>query len=137
MVNLALHRSVVASSFQDTTYWPHQNFPAYFAVDGNGGTRWSSLAKNPSWIYVDLGAVHNVVGARVAWETAYAKNYEIQVSDDAKRWITVYQDTAGNGGTDQFTFTPVNVRYVKMESVERAISKYGVSLWEFAVLGTQ
>jgi hypothetical protein len=136
VVNLALHRPVVASSFQDTRFKPYQNFPAYLAVDGNGGTRWSSLAENPSWIYVDLGAVHNVVGARLLWETASSKNYEVRVSNDGNNWITVYQDTNGNGGTDEVTFTPVNVRYVKMYSVERNLTAYGVSLWEFQVLGT-
>jgi hypothetical protein len=135
IVNLALHRNVVASSFQDTTYPPHQNFPAYLAVDGNGGTRWSSLAQNPTWIYVDLGSVRNVVGCRLVWETAYSKNYEIRVSNDAQNWITVYQNTSGDGGTDAIKFTPVNARYVKMYSVQRAISLYGVSLWEFEVFG--
>ncbi|OKI85253.1 discoidin domain-containing protein [Micromonospora sp. CB01531] len=134
VVNLALHRKVVASSFQDTRFAPYQNFPAGLAVDGNGGTRWSSLAENPSWIYVDLGAVHNLVGVRLVWETAYSKNYEIRVSNDANNWTTVRQAPNGNGGVDQFTFS-VNARYVKMYSITRGIDAYGVSLWEFEVLG--
>jgi hypothetical protein len=134
-VDLALNHPVTASSYQTAAYAPYQNFPPSLAVDGDGTTRWSSLAEDPAWIYVDLGATHTVSGARLSWETAYSKDYQIRVSNDAKNWITVYEDSAGNGGIDSFTFTPVTARYVEMFSVARAIPAYGVSLWEFEVLG--
>ena len=63
------------------------------AVDGNSSTRWSSgqwmQTTGTGWIYVDLGAPYNISEVRLNWETAYAVNYQIQVSDDAVNWIAI------------------------------------------------
>ncbi|RKR74795.1 discoidin domain-containing protein [Frondihabitans australicus] len=63
--------------------------PAPNAVDGNPRTRWSSAYQDDQWIQVDFGAATTFDQIAIAWEQAYARDYEIQVSTDASTWTTV------------------------------------------------
>lgn len=123
--NLALNKPVTCSSFKS-------GYEALNAVDGNGGTRWQSNSSDPQWLQVDLGSVTQVQSVRLSWETAYGKAYEIQVSNDATNWTTVFSTTAGDGGLDSITFAPTNARYVRMYGTVRG-TRYGYSLWEIEV----
>lgn len=124
--NLAAGRPVVCSSVE---------FPCAEAVDGNAATRWASLASDPQWIYVDLGATYNVTRVNLTWEAAYGKNYQIQVSGDATNWTNIYTTTTGDGGTDDLTGLSGSGRYVRMYGTARGTG-YGYSLWEYQVYGT-
>jgi alpha-L-fucosidase 2 len=125
-VSLAINRPVTVSSEADDCPGPN-------AVDGDEGTRWSSAHTDNEWIYVDLGAVTNLTGVRLIWESAFAKAYKIQVSNDAKDWTDVYTTSAGNGGTERLRFSAAG-RYVRMLGLKRG-SIYGYSIWEFEVYG--
>lgn len=124
--NLALNKTAVASSTYDS------NLVATKAVDGSTGTYWSSQFSDPQWIYVDLGAAQNIGKVKLSWETAYAKSYKIQVSNDAANWTDVYTTTTGDGGEDTITFTQVSARYVRVYGTQRG-TNYGYSLYEFEV----
>jgi hypothetical protein len=108
--------------------------PPSDAVDGNTGTRWSSAASDPQWLAVDLGAEDTVSKVVLDWETAYAKAYEIQFSDDGSTWKDAYSTTSGAGGTETVNVSGT-ARYVRMYGTQRA-TQYGYSLWEFQVFGT-
>lgn len=124
--NLAYGKPVTTTSNQSASY------AGSYAVDANGNTRWSSgNADNQNFI-VDLGSNYNVSQVKIAWEAAYARQFQIQVSTDNVNWTTVYSDYNADGGTDVITFTPVNARYVKMYGIQRATT-YGFSIWEFEV----
>ncbi|MFL5728298.1 MAG: lectin-like domain-containing protein, partial [Cytophagaceae bacterium] len=69
--NQAVSKKAVASSTESIA------FPASNAIDGNMTTRWSSLASDPQWIYVDLITVHDIDSVVLYWETAYGKQYKI------------------------------------------------------------
>ncbi|MEV6012787.1 discoidin domain-containing protein, partial [Streptomyces sp. NPDC051976] len=108
--------------------------PASAAVDGNTGTRWSSAAADPQWLQVDLGASATISQIGLNWETAYAKSFKIQVSDDGSTWTDAYSTTTGTGG-NQTLAVNASGRYVRMYGTVRA-TQYGYSLWEFQVFGT-
>ncbi|MEU1280775.1 discoidin domain-containing protein [Streptomyces sp. NPDC005805] len=91
--------------------------PASAAVDGDNGTRWSSAFSDPQWLQVDLGARAAVSSVALAWETAHATAYRIELSLNGTDWTTAYSTTNGTGGTARAT-------------------GYGYSLWEFKVFGT-
>ncbi|AZM87892.1 family 20 glycosylhydrolase [Streptomyces sp. W1SF4] len=124
--NLALKRPVTASS----TYRAGVE-PAY-AVDGSGTTRWSSNRTDPQWLQVDLGAPTAIGRVRIEWEAAYGKAYQIQVSDDAVHWTTVYATTTADGGTDEITGLGAHGRHVRLYGTARG-TQYGYSVWEFQV----
>ncbi|MEU9669324.1 discoidin domain-containing protein [Streptomyces bobili] len=107
---------------------------AALSVDGNTGTRWSSAATDAQWLQVDLGATATVSQVVLQWETAYGKDYRLQISADGSTWTDLRTVTGGDGGTDTHAVSGQG-RYVRMQGVQRATA-WGYSLWEFQVFGT-
>ncbi|MDI1462135.1 discoidin domain-containing protein [Catellatospora sp. KI3] len=101
------------------------------AFDGNSGTRWGSLFTDPQWIQVDLGSTKTLCQVQLEWETASAKAFQLQVSNDAANWTSVYSTTTGPGGTQNLAVSGSG-RYVRMYGTQRNTG-YGYSLWEFKV----
>ncbi|MBO0881007.1 MAG: discoidin domain-containing protein, partial [Mycobacterium sp.] len=123
--NAALNHQATASSVENA------GTPASAAVDGNLGSRWSSAFSDPQWLQVDLGSTQSICGVQLNWEAAYAKSYQIQTSNDATNWTTIYSTTTGPGSVENLTVTGSG-RYIRMYGTTRATA-YGYSLWEFAV----
>src|SRR2546429_9474933 len=72
--------------------------PASAAVDGDTGTRWSSLFSDPQWLQVDLGGPATVSQVVLRWEAAYATAFQIQTSTDGTTWTTIYSSTTPTTG---------------------------------------
>ncbi|NUR27613.1 MAG: hypothetical protein HOV83_17520, partial [Catenulispora sp.] len=125
--NLALNRPATASSVESAA------FPASAAFDGNTGTRWSSQFSDPQWLQVDLGGTQSICQVVLNWETASGKTFQIQTSNDAATWTTVYSTTAGAGGTQPLAVSGSG-RALRMYGTARTTG-WGYSLWEFAVYG--
>ncbi len=109
------------------------------AVDGKSTTRWASTAnKDPSWIYVDLGATAQVHRVRLQWDKSCATAYQLQTSDDHATWKDIFKTTAGKGGVEDRTGLTGTGRYLRMLGTHRCRtgSSYGYSLQEFDVYGT-
>src|SRR5258706_1080093 len=124
--NIALSKTATASSVLGGNTAP-------MAVDGATNTRWESVhGVDPQWIQIDLGATQSICHVKLTWEPAYATAYQIQVSDDATAWTSIYSTTTGNGATDDLTGLSGSGRYVRMYGTTRATT-YGYSLWEFEV----
>src|SRR5579859_8096473 len=126
--NVALNQPATASSIENG------GTPASAAVDGNTGTRWSSQFSDPQWLQVDLGSSQTICQVVLNWETAYASAFQIQVSNDATNWTSIYSTTTGTGGVQTLSVSGSG-RYVRMYGTARATG-YGYSLWEFQVYGT-
>ena len=127
--NLALNKSCNASSTQNG------GTLATYAVDGNTTTRWSSAALDPQWFCVDLGAFYSINKVVLRWESAYAKAYQIQITNDGMNWSTVYSTTSGPGGTETLNFTATTGRFIRIYGTQRG-TQYGYSLYEFEVYGS-
>jgi F5/8 type C domain len=125
---LSQNKPATASSTENAT------LSAAAAVDGDTGTRWSSAASDPQWLQVDLGATATINQVVLNWEAAYATGFQIQVSNDAATWSSIYTTTTGTGGTQTLDVTGSG-RYVRMNGTARATG-YGYSLWEFGVYGS-
>jgi hypothetical protein len=132
--NLALNRPAVASSVENAS------LAAANAVDGSTSTRWSSAFADPQWLRVDLGARYTLSSIVLKWETAFAVAYQLQVSNDATTWTTVYSTGAGHGGTETLQPTsPATGRYLRLYCTQRTYvygQRWGYSLWELQVFGT-
>jgi len=126
-VNLALNQPATSSSNESASYPPSN------AVDGNTTTRWSSGFSDPQWLQVDLGATKTISKVILRWEAAYGKSYQIQVSNDATTWTSIYSTTTGAGGTETLSVPAGSSgRYIRMYGTLRGTS-YGYSLYEFEV----
>ncbi|WP_239616227.1 galactose-binding domain-containing protein [Cohnella mopanensis] len=129
--NVALNKPVTASSYEQSAYLPPGSTLPQNAVDGNAATRWSSNPADGEWIYVDLGSVRTIGRIRIQWEAAAGRAYDIQVSNNASSWTTVYRELTGDGGLKDL---PVYTsgRYVRMKGISRATS-FGYSIFELSV----
>ena len=123
--NVALDHPVTCSSIENPGYVCRN------AVDGDLSTRWSSQFSDPQWIYVDLGARKKIERVILHWEKAYGKEYEVQVSDDAVTWTSVYSTTTGDGAVDNLEVSAWG-RFVRMYGIKRG-TNWGYSLREFEV----
>ncbi|MFF4330568.1 family 20 glycosylhydrolase [Streptomyces sp. NPDC048387] len=126
--NLAQGRPTTASSTETAS------FPAAAATDGDPGTRWSSGYRDPQWLQVDLGAARDIGRVVLRWEAAYARSFQIQLSDDATTWRTIHSTTSGTGGLQDLTGLSGSGRYIRVYATQRATA-YGDSLYEFEVYG--
>ncbi|WEK55864.1 MAG: discoidin domain-containing protein [Candidatus Cohnella colombiensis] len=119
--NVALNKPTYVSSAAQ---------PASQAVDGNDSTRWVSNASDDQWIYVDLGSVRTLGRVIINWDNA-GRTYDLQVSNDATNWTTVFREMNGDG-------EPINLpiyassRYLRMKGII-AVSSSGYSISEFKV----
>ncbi|WP_249435957.1 discoidin domain-containing protein [Paenibacillus sp. Marseille-Q4541] len=68
-------------------------------------------------------------------EGAYAKAFQVQVSQDEVNWTDIYHTNNATGGTNELTVDGIG-RYVRVLGTERALSNYGYSIIEFEVFGT-
>ncbi|MBE6949345.1 MAG: hypothetical protein E7456_05810, partial [Ruminococcaceae bacterium] len=88
--NVARYKAVEASSEGDYDNPPYLSVNG---VDGSLDTRWGSNYnagdRTNSWFIVDLGQVYDLDGISMVWEGAYARNIDIQVSDDGVNYTSV------------------------------------------------
>ena len=126
-VNLAAQKPMMASSFVSSSYLPAA------AADNNPATRWASAHTDAEWIQVDLGSAQTFNTVTFVWEqVAYARAYNLQVSNDGSTWKTVYNTSTGSYGTQKIAFQTTSARFVRMQGLKRA-TVYGYSLYEFKV----
>jgi len=128
--NVALNKPVTVSSVEQSGYLPPGATLAANAVDGNSSTRWGSNQTDDEWIYVDLGSKRTIGRIVLNWES-YGRVFDLQVSDNASNWTTVYREIHGAGGKQDI---PVYAsgRYVRMKGIGRGTS-FGYSLFDFEV----
>lgn len=124
-INLALGKSVSATSTESDKYL------ATNITDGNYSTRWSSKFTDPQSVTLDLGSVMEFNQIKLFWETAYGKNYIIQVSDDQSNWKTIITKVNGHGNIEKYDIE-TSGRYIKLTGTERG-TEYGYSLYEIEV----
>lgn len=130
-LNLARLRSVraTASSSEGRKAFDDPNN----VRDGDDASRWSSTYQDPTWIALDLARPRRIDRVRLLWQGAFAKTYAIQVSGDGERWQTVHEEENGDGNLDEIRFAPVLARHVRLLGKERALPRWGYSLFEFEV----
>jgi hypothetical protein len=123
--------SITASSSRED--WEGEEPPSA-VIDGNPGTRWSSIYADNQQLIIDLSEAKPIKTVTLLWEVAAAKRYTIAVSDDRKVWhqVSVQKDGIQGPRTDSIRIEPVTTRFLKIDLQERA-TEYGFSLYELSV----
>lgn len=133
-INLALDKPTSASSDNG------DGVAAKYATDGNAtGTRWeSSWTDLQRTLTIDLEAAYRLSRMAITWENAYASKYHIDYSLDGQTWNELYTQTAKQtADKDLFDVEAVTARYVRLTADEKALTAYGVSIYEWEVYGTE
>lgn len=128
--NRALHQP--ASSSSNDPYAPDPNA----AFDGGVSTRWSSGYADGEWLQVDLDSTLRLDSVSIAWEDAYARDWDLLVSTDSINWIPAASRIGSAGGEEGLAFPSVEARWVRLRGATRATT-YGVSLWELRLFGPE
>jgi uncharacterized repeat protein (TIGR02543 family) len=108
---------------------------ANLAYDGNINTRWESTqGVDPQWIVFDLGSAKAITTAVLDWETASAKNYTLEGSNDATFATRTTLATKTNMTSSQHRIDSVagltgSYRYYRMYGTARSTG-WGYSIWE-------
>lgn len=128
-INLALNKTTSTSTAPNTSYL------GKFAVDGVATTRWTSALADPQWIYVDLQQSYYIQKVNIVWEAA-AKNFKIQVSNNASTWVDVVTTTNNTSLTTGYSIFSTQARYVRVYGTTRAVTTKGYSIYELQVFGS-
>jgi len=130
---LSLNKSVRVSSTE-----ANLGNVAANAVDGDESTRWSSMYADPQWFEIDLGSTCYINEVILRWEVASAREYTIEVSDNASQWTTLssQREMPAGARTDQLSNLNGTGRYIRMHGTKRN-TNYGYSIYEFEVYGNQ
>ncbi len=96
---------------------------------------WQSKTNQNEWVYVDFGDVSRFNNVVLKWnKTGYATHYDIQTSNDAEYWDTVYYTAKGKGGIEEITFTEITAQYLRVYCRETEAPMFALS--ELEVYGT-
>jgi hypothetical protein len=109
---------------------------AAMAMDGKMDTRWSSNANDNEWLQIDFNTPTELVGLRLHWETAYGRDYDIEVLQPDGKWDTASRIQFGDGGVDEIYFGPHKTKAIRLVGRKRGTG-WGYSLWEIEILGPQ
>ncbi|MFC1399987.1 MULTISPECIES: beta-N-acetylglucosaminidase domain-containing protein [Streptacidiphilus] len=107
--------------------------------DGDETTRWLSPAEDDAWVQLELPQAATLGAAVLHWPDTFAAQYRIETSTDGVTWTTVATVPNGQGGDETVHFDAPNVRFVRMQGVQRG-TRFGYSLFGielYAVAGTQ
>lgn len=136
-VNIALDKPVTSSSDEAI------GLDGQHITDKNIDSRWSSnwaanKDNNPEYVYVDLGKAYDISEAKILWDSAYAKDYEVQVStsnpEEESNWETVATVTDGTGGLQDSKFASISARYVRVYC-ENPSTQWGYSIKDIGIYG--
>ena len=116
--------SISDSSHIDNTSTPE------LAFDNDLQTRWTAqFGKQTDFLQVDFSEILPVNYINIVWEAAFAKEYEILVSDNGKDWKVIAKVNDGREGKIEHKGLNSQGRYVKINCL-----KYGphnlYSIWE-------
>ena len=132
--NIALGKSTTASSSQNSGTLPE------YINDGNFNTRWSSEWQDNEYITIDLEQYSFIDHITLHWETAYASQFAILITDEQPSSSTLSSPLPSSAtcyqssGDVQTIPVAKSGRYITLIGIERAIA-YGISLYELEAYG--
>lgn len=109
---------------------------ATMAFDGKMDTRWSSKPSDEQWLQIDFNSPVELVGLTLRWETAYGRDYEIELLNTDGNWYSVSQVHFGDGGIDEIYFGPKKTKAIRFVGHKRGTG-WGYSLFEIGILGLE
>lgn len=134
-VNIALNKPVTVSSTEATS-----GLEADKINDGNGTTRWASVANlDNQWVIIDLNGTYKVSEIVLKWEAAYATDYSVEISSDKSNpngWTRLGGTTSGDGGVDNIPNLNSTGKFIRVLLNKRFGSTWGFSLYEVEVYGS-
>jgi hypothetical protein len=98
------------------------------AIDNDPTSTWQSSGTKQQWWMIDFHKVKEISGLVIDWqENAFARQYDVQISDDGKEWENIYRVTQGKGGRDYIFLPDAEARFVRLSMKKSSNGKnYGI-----------
>ncbi len=102
--------------------------PISNALDNNPMTAWRSSPESTQLYEIDFRQVREFGGMVIDWdEKDFARNYEIQISEDKTNWTTLRSVQDSNGGRDYLFLPETDSRYVRIRLLKsNSANGYGI-----------
>ncbi|HSW05858.1 discoidin domain-containing protein, partial [Aquabacterium sp.] len=101
---------------------------AAMAMDGQPDSSWRSDARRPQTLIVDFGRVREFGGLVLHWRAgAQATRYDLQLSDDGRRWTTVRRVTDGQRSVQPLLLTESEARFLRLRLAHGAGPRYALA----------
>ena len=131
-VNIAKGKKAISCHSENAAMTPNH------ALDGNTNSRFAAGGGCPdkAWYVLDLGATYDISRIRINWEAAHPSAYTIEISSDSQNFKKLKDETADAAGWKE-TAVSGRGRFVRIQEVTRALTPYGMSMWELEVYGKE
>ena len=99
-------------------------------LDGNPKTAWRSKSgpRREQWLSIDFGRPREFGGLILNWaKNGYASRYDVQFSDDGRKWRTVRRVTEGGPGPAALLLTESETRYLRLLLYEGPRREYALN----------
>lgn len=106
---------------------------AALAADGRLDTRWASAARDDQWLLLTWPQPVQARQLGLAWEAAFARSYEVQVSGDGQTWQSVAAIDTGSGGVVRLGLPPQPFRQLRLNCRQRG-TVWGFSIYEIGLI---
>ena len=129
--DVARGKTAIACHSESTSLTPDK------ALDGNSSTRFAAGGGcgDKTWYILDLGNNYDLTRIRINWEAAHPSSYVLEISTDGNTYTQMKQvDNAAAGWVE--TAVSGTGRFLRIREVTRALSQYGMSMWDLEVYGT-
>lgn len=132
--SLAFDKPVTASSKAQGSHIPEDIVDGI--ADNDSGCH---LSPYPQWLQVDLEKVYSIdrITIYTYYDGSRSYQYNVEGSTDGKTWVTLVDKSANTTVStpegDEYTFDPVNVRYVRVNMLKNSANA-GVHLNEIVIL---
>lgn len=104
------------------------------AVDGDDSTSFTSYQSDNQWFYVDLGRSYEIGRIILKWGEDAGKVYDIQTSEDAQNWTTIYRRLDGYSELEEnIPIYVSSARYVRMYGYTKVANGSGFAIKELQV----
>ena len=124
----AIFAATLSSSSGQGSYDP------VLAMDGKMDTRWSSNFSDNEWLLIEFDKTTAIVGLNIHWETAYGRDYNIEILNEDNEWVTLSQVRTSDGGIDALYFGLHQCKALRLNGLRRGTG-WGYSIWEIELLG--
>ena len=110
-------------------------------IDNNKNTRWESKWNSDNEnITCDLGSEKSIKQLQILWETASASDYDVEVSNDGRKFTSVATVSCGKAENNRLDTVVLKnstkARYVRINCKARTKTQYGYSIYEIGVFGS-
>ncbi len=127
------NKAIVINAYASS---PTEKHEVLKAVDNDPDTRWSSQPTDVEWITFILKEPSVINRIMIHWEAAFGETYQIQISQDERKWYVVYNAVKHKGGKEFLEFKPVLAKYVRIYGIARG-TKWGYSIFECNIYTTK